>query len=115
MLTDEGIRLWNQGAWFACHEAFEALWLAEPAPHRDVYKALVQVAAAMHHAERGNNAGAARLFNRACHLLHTRSASADAATGMDLVPVLHWLQSVLPELEHAAATTPPPPCRLQRL
>lgn len=115
LLTDEGIRLWNQGAWFACHEAFEALWMAEAEQHKDVYKALIQMAAAMHHAERGNNTGAARLFNRACHLLQMRTTSADTAIGIDLVPALHWLQSVVQTVNEANTTTSPPPFRLKRL
>jgi hypothetical protein len=115
LLTDEGIRLWNQGAWFACHEAFEALWMEKTAPHRDIYKALVQMAAAMHHAERGNSSGAARLFSRACHLLQMRTTGADVAIGMDLVPVLHWLQSVVRTVKSTGTTTSPPPFRLKRL
>ena len=47
-LHREGIRLFNQGQFFAAHEAWEEIWRSTTPEPRDLYQGLVQVAAAMH-------------------------------------------------------------------
>lgn len=61
----EGARRFDRGEFFAAHEAWEAVWLtAPPGPFRDACRALVQLAAALHHACRGNLRGSVRLLDR---------------------------------------------------
>ncbi len=52
----------NAGAYFECHETLEEIWQEEAGEVRDLYKGLIQVAAAFVHVTRGNYIGANRLF-----------------------------------------------------
>ncbi|MCC6382027.1 MAG: DUF309 domain-containing protein [Dehalococcoidia bacterium] len=52
----------NSGRFFECHETLEEVWQEETGPVRDLYKGLIQVAAAYVHVSRGNATGALRLF-----------------------------------------------------
>ncbi|UZP66370.1 DUF309 domain-containing protein [Desulfovibrio mangrovi] len=94
-LLETGICLCNQGRWLESHEAFEMLWRTEAAPHRDVYKAMVQIVAALHHAKLGNFRGANRLFGRAWELLAPHVAVDCSPAGIDLSAVAQWLRPVV--------------------
>ncbi|MFN7945748.1 MAG: DUF309 domain-containing protein [Blastocatellia bacterium] len=59
------VELFNRGAYFACHEALEPLWLAASEPERTLLHALIQAAAALHHLQRGNQKGARSVWQRA--------------------------------------------------
>jgi predicted metal-dependent hydrolase len=56
------IALFNRGEFFDAHEVWEDLWMECPAAERRFIQALIQAAVAIHHFERGNHVGAARLF-----------------------------------------------------
>lgn len=60
-----GIELFNRGRYFECHEALENLWQSAQEPERTFLHALIQVAAALHHRQRGNQAGARSVYRRA--------------------------------------------------
>jgi predicted metal-dependent hydrolase len=60
-----GIEQFNRGDYFAAHEVWEELWRDCPAADRGFYQALIQAAVALYHHERGNSAGADRLFRSA--------------------------------------------------
>ncbi len=55
----------NSGRFFECHESLEEVWQEEGGPVRDLYKGLIQVAAAFVHLSRGNYIGAERLCRTA--------------------------------------------------
>ncbi len=55
----------NSGQYFECHETFEEIWQEEQGPVRDLYKGLIQVAAAFVHVRRNNHFGANRLLTTA--------------------------------------------------
>jgi hypothetical protein len=55
----------NSGRFFECHESFEEIWQEEHGDVRDLYKGLIQVAAAFVHISRGNYIGADRLCRTA--------------------------------------------------
>lgn len=55
----------NAGKFFECHETFEEIWQEEAGEVRDLYKGLIQVAAAFVHLTRGNHFGAERLLRTA--------------------------------------------------
>lgn len=61
----EYVALFNEGKFFAAHEALEALWLEVAGEEREFLQGLVQVAVALEHRARGNRAGAARVLARA--------------------------------------------------
>ncbi|MGI8424644.1 MAG: DUF309 domain-containing protein [Chloroflexota bacterium] len=52
----------NGGRFFECHETLEEIWQEEQGPVRDLYKGLIQVAAAFVHVTRNNFIGADRLL-----------------------------------------------------
>lgn len=92
-----GIRLFNAGQYYECHEELEAIWHAEREPIRYLYQGILQIGVGFHHWRNGNYRGAhllltdgidkTRRFLPACMDVDTQSlvdASADC---------LHLLQS----------------------
>jgi len=59
-----GVKQFNAGEYWACHETLEALWLAEPRPVRDLYQGILQVGVGFHHLRNGNFAGAVKTLRR---------------------------------------------------
>jgi sugar phosphate isomerase/epimerase/predicted metal-dependent hydrolase len=59
----EGIRLFNEGDYYECHEAIEHEWHAEPRPIRRLYQGILQIAVGLLHARRGNHTGALLLLS----------------------------------------------------
>jgi predicted metal-dependent hydrolase/CheY-like chemotaxis protein len=59
-----GVEEFNAGEFFEQHERFEEAWMAEPRPIRDLYQGILQVGVAFYQIERGNWAGALKLFRR---------------------------------------------------
>ena len=57
-----GIALFNRGEFFDAHEVWEELWRDCAAADRRFYQALIQAAVAAYHWNRGNAAGARRLY-----------------------------------------------------
>jgi predicted metal-dependent hydrolase len=54
--------LFNAGDFFEAHEVLEDLWVVEVGEVRNYYKGLIMVAVAVLHWQRGNLAGARRLY-----------------------------------------------------
>lgn len=61
----EGIRLFNAQKYWECHEELEHHWLEEAGPMRNIYWAIIQVAASMIHYRDGNLVGAKGLIQKA--------------------------------------------------
>ena len=63
----EALRLFNAGEYFVSHEVMEELWLETPAadPMRDLYKGVIQCAAALFLLKRGPQTGAVELCRTA--------------------------------------------------
>lgn len=59
-----GVQRFNAGDYYAQHDAFEAQWMAERGPVRELYRAILQVGVAYYHLTRGNHAGALRMLRR---------------------------------------------------
>ncbi len=55
-----GLELFNHREYFECHEVIEDLWLETPEtnPYRDLYKGVIQAAAAIYQWDRGILTGA---------------------------------------------------------
>jgi predicted metal-dependent hydrolase len=60
----EGLRLFKEGQYFESHEVIEDLWLETPEddPWRDLYKGVIQAAAAIYQFKRGILSGALGLY-----------------------------------------------------
>jgi uncharacterized protein len=61
-----GLELFNDGKFFACHEAWEAAWKRCDGVDKQFVQGLIQAAAAILHLERGNLSGAASTWRKAC-------------------------------------------------
>lgn len=57
-----GIADFNSRKFFEAHEIWEEIWLDEPEPEKTFLQGLIQLAAAFHHYQRGNKAGAESLL-----------------------------------------------------
>lgn len=66
-----GVELFNDSKYFECHEAWEIVWLKSDGDEREFLHAMIQAAAALHHAQRGNWKGATSVGNRAIGKLAT--------------------------------------------
>ncbi len=63
-LLREGIRLFNSGEYFECHEVIEAAWVEERKPVRIMYQGILQIGVACHHVQNKNWRGAMKLLER---------------------------------------------------
>ncbi len=61
----KGAVLFNEGRFFESHELWEEAWKAADGLEKQFYHALIQTAAALHHAQRGNHKGATSLWAKA--------------------------------------------------
>ena len=66
-----GLELFNGKEFFECHEVIEELWLETPSEdsQRDLYKGVIQAAAAIYQWERGVLSGAAGLYKTSAQYL----------------------------------------------
>jgi predicted metal-dependent hydrolase len=60
-----GAQLFDRGAYFEAHEAWEDEWRIATGERRGLLHGLILLAAALHHRTRGNMGGAKRLLARA--------------------------------------------------
>lgn len=58
----EGIRLFNAGEFFECHEALEDIWHEEREPIRYLYQGILQIGVGFHHLRNRNFRGATLLL-----------------------------------------------------
>ena len=94
----EGLRLFNRAEYFECHEVIEDLWLATPVedPHRDLYKGVIQAAAAIYQFDRGILTGARGLYRTAVGYL---SAYEPSALGLNVSKLIADLKRIFIPLE----------------
>jgi len=92
----QAVTEFNSGAYFACHETLEELWLGTPEPERRLYQGILQVAAGLLHLERGNRSGALTLLSRGSALLRP---FAPTAHGLDIGALLADTARLQRELE----------------
>jgi hypothetical protein len=60
----QGIRLFNDGEFFHCHEILEEVWKSERGPRRLFLQSLIHIAVGFYHSQRGNSAGAVRQLRK---------------------------------------------------
>ena len=68
-LLARGISLFNEGAWFECHEVLEEAWTPERGPRRLFLQGLIHVAVGLYHHSRDNPVGAIRQLRKASRKL----------------------------------------------
>ncbi len=64
-LARRGVELFNEGAYYKCHDALEEAWMLDTGPGRELYRGILQVGIAYHQIERGNYRGAVKMLLRA--------------------------------------------------
>jgi uncharacterized protein len=105
----EAQRLLDAGLPFQAHEVLEAAWKLAPAPERDLWQGLAQLAVGLTHVLRGNAAGGAALLDRGARRL---SGYADPAPhGIDVPGLVAWAQATAQATADDGATPPPPRLR----
>ncbi len=62
---EQGVELFNAGRFFECHEAWEEVWKRRSGQEKLFLQGMIQAAAALLHAGRGNRAGAESLYAKA--------------------------------------------------
>ncbi|MDX2162394.1 MAG: DUF309 domain-containing protein [bacterium] len=92
----EAIERFNAGAYYAQHDLFEALWMDDPRPVRDLYRAILQVGIAYYQIERGNGRGALKMLLRSVQWL---ALLPDVCQGVDIAGLRADAAAVRAELE----------------
>ena len=90
----EFVRLFNERSFFEAHEVLESLWRETPGRERFFYQGLIQIAAALVHLQRGNDAGCRALLLKAAGHLKESSEFSEGFPAEDL------LRRVFESLEH---------------
>jgi hypothetical protein len=86
----EAQRLIDDGRPFTAHEVLEAVWKTATGPERELWRGLAQLAVAITHGLRGNEAGAATLRRRAAE--HLEAFAGTRPHDIDVDALLAWAQ-----------------------
>ena len=94
----EGLELFNHGEYFECHEVIEDLWLETPGEdaHRDLYKGVIQAAAAIYQWDRGILTGARGLYTTSVGYLEKY---VPASLGLDVANLVRDMKACFKPLE----------------
>ncbi len=106
-----GVRQFNAGQYWECHETLEELWVAESTDVRYLYQGILLIGVGMLHLHRHNHHGATtklasgldllRPFEPSCMRIDVAALRSQAARVLDI------LEDGLESLEAALAHTPP--------
>jgi predicted metal-dependent hydrolase len=96
----EAIERFNRGEFYKQHDLFEALWMAETGPVRDLYRAVLQVGIAYYQITLGNYNGALKMLLRSVQWL---ALLPDVCRGVDVAALRRDAAAVRAELERVGA------------
>ncbi len=99
----EGVRLFNQGEYFACHDVLEELWTETLGPERTFYQGLIHAAVSLFHFEEGNLGGARKMYDSTRRYLEPFLPE---HMGLDLAGFLMDYQTCFQPLLDAGSTWP---------
>ncbi len=99
----EGIRLFNEREFFACHDVLEELWTDTLGPERAFYQGLIHAAVSLFHFEEGNLGGARKMYDSTNRYL---SPFAPVYLGLDLEAFLRDYQTCFRPLLDAGSSWP---------
>ena len=91
-----GIRQFNNGEWYECHETLELLWISETGDLRNLYQGIIQLAVALHHWRNGNFSGAISLLDGGMEYL---SKLPQICLWIDVAELVRQVESVKKQLE----------------
>ena len=93
----EAIDLFNSQEWYLAHDSFEDLWHETAGVERNTLQAILQVAVAQLHLERGNTNGALILFGEALGRINN-IASSDL--GLELDVLVDSIERIVSKLQN---------------
>lgn len=102
---ERGLRRYRAEEFFLAHEHWEAAWLQLREPEKTFLQALIQVAAAFHHFQRGNREGTRSLLLAALRKLDSIEASIG---GIDRLWLCDGIREWLTALEDGGPASHPP-------
>jgi hypothetical protein len=91
LVLAEAQRLLDAGLPFHAHEVLEAMWKACAPDERELWRGLTQLAVAVTHRGRGNEAGAGALLDRGAGALDGYVAG--APHGIDVAGLVAWARA----------------------
>ncbi len=100
-LVREGLRLFNAGEYYRCHDALEEVWMLERRECRHLYQGVLQLAIALHHLEGGNYEGADKMFRRAINKFQRLPARCQ---GLDVAGLLQTSRDLHQALQERGPT-----------
>jgi predicted metal-dependent hydrolase len=92
----EAVNKFNSGEYYKQHDLFEALWMHDDRPIRDLYRAVLQVGIGYFQATRGNQRGALKMLLRSIQWL---ALLPDVCQGIDIATLRADAARVRAELE----------------
>jgi hypothetical protein len=92
----KGIEEYNKGSYFEAHEYLEDAWNEDQSAARELYRAILQVAVAYLQIQRGNYAGAVKMFLRSRQWIEPLP---DICRGVDVAQLRLDAQAVYDELK----------------
>jgi sugar phosphate isomerase/epimerase len=102
----EGIRLFNEGLYYECHEEIEHEWHAETGEIRNLYQGILQIGVGFYHASNGNLRGARLLLTDGLDKL---SRFLPACLGIDTQDLWDQSARLLTDIERKLAAKSPTP------
>lgn len=90
-----GLLDFNRGEYFEQHEALETAWRAETRPIRALYQGILQIGLAFLQIQRGNWAGALKMFRRGLPRLRPLPA---VCQGIQLAPLRASAEAIYAEI-----------------
>jgi uncharacterized protein len=106
----EGLRRYQEGEFFAAHEAWESVWLEVQEPEKTFVQGLIQVTAAFYHLQRNNPRGTAQLLRAALGRLDRYPA---CFGGISVVLLCNDIREWLQALEAGAVAPQLSPARIR--
>jgi predicted metal-dependent hydrolase len=103
---ERGVREFNEGCYFECHDTLEDLWAGLRGDARDFFQGLIQVSVGYYHLGNQNRAGAASMFERALRRFENYPLR---YFGFDLERQRRALQELLARLAHGGPDDEPAP------
>ena len=109
----EGLRLFNEGAFFEAHEVWEDIWHTATGRKRPFYQGLIQAAVTLEHLRRGNRRGCLNLYKTCVTKFDDLP---DVYMGIDVTPMLTSLRDAIAHvIDDPQAPVRPKPERFFRI
>ncbi len=103
---EEGIRLFNAGWFYECHEVWEGMWIEDRSEFRELYQGLIKLAVALYHGQMGNFQGARKVLESGLNQIRPY---AGRETPVEVEPVIEILQDALDSIRSGEARLIPHP------